>query len=192
LSHQSIVDKLEQFSWQQEKLSDTLVILHLVEAQCRPDYNTVKVTKLDHAQSEPEATPEQPARPEHNTTVMKVLQTLGPQTNSAAVDFLHVLKRLERDDQAVQDWLSPNWSEKEVCPLKHHTQIVVRVKMIIVELRKMKWDSTLRDKSAFTAVARAEGRQADGGETRTRPTHGWQIVVPSFALLYLNSPGRRY
>jgi hypothetical protein len=92
LSHQSKATKLEQFSLQQEKMSDTLVILHLAEAQCRPDYNTVKVTKLDHPQAEPEATSEQPVRPEHNTEVMKVLQTLGPQTNSVAVEFLHVLK----------------------------------------------------------------------------------------------------
>jgi hypothetical protein len=42
---------------------------------------------------------------------MKVLQTLGPQTNLAAVEFLNVLKRLERDEHAVQDWISPNWTE---------------------------------------------------------------------------------
>jgi hypothetical protein len=74
LSHQSIATKLEQFTWHHEKLSDTLTVLHLVEARCRPDYNTVEVTKLDHTQAEPEATPEHPARPEHNTTVMKVLR----------------------------------------------------------------------------------------------------------------------
>jgi hypothetical protein len=58
LSHQSIETKLEQFSWTQEKLSDTLAVLHLAEARCRPDYNTVKVTKLDHTQTEPEVTTE--------------------------------------------------------------------------------------------------------------------------------------
>jgi hypothetical protein len=208
LSHQSIATKLEQFSWAQEKLSETLAVLHLAEARCRPDYNTVKVTKLDHAQAEPEVTAEQPARPEHNTAVMKVLQTLGPQTNLAAVEFLNVLKRLERDEHAVQDWLSPNWTEQEVWPLPHPTQIVASVKMLIAELRKMRWAGTLRDvherigvsqttfddrmrnrqctmcgsaehffyacpqaqpyKGAFTTAARAGGRQADGGQTRTR------------------------
>jgi hypothetical protein len=208
LSHQSIATKLEQFTWHQEKLSDTLAVLHLAEARCRPDYNTVKITKLDHAQAEPEATPEHPARSEHNAAVMKVLQTLGPQTNSAAVEFLNVLKRLERDEQAGQDWLSPNWTEQEAWPLPHPAQIVASVKMIIAELRKMKWAGTLRDvhertgvsedtfdnrmrnrqctmcgstehffyacpraqpyKGLFTAAARAGGRQAVGGGTRTR------------------------
>ena len=139
---------------------------------------------------------------------MKVLQTLGPQTNLAAVEFLNVLKRLERDEHAVQDWLSPNWTEKEVWPLPHPTQIVASVKMLIAELRKMRWAGTLRDvherigvsqttfddrmrnrqctmcgsaehffyacpqaqpyKGAFTTAARAGGRQADGGQSRTR------------------------
>jgi hypothetical protein len=139
---------------------------------------------------------------------MQVLQTLGPQTNSAAVEFLNVLKRLERDEQAGQDWLSPNWTEQEAWPLPHPAQIVASVKMIIAELRKMKWAGTLRDvhertgvsedtfdnrmrnrqctmcgssehffyacpraqpyKGLFTAAARAGGRQAVGGGTRTR------------------------
>jgi hypothetical protein len=153
LSHQSIATKLEQFTCHKEKLIDTLAVLHLTEARCRPDYNTVKVTKLDHAQTEPEATPDHPARPEHNAAVMKVLQTLGSQTNSAAVEFLNVLKRLERDEQAGQDWLSPNWTEQEVCPLPHPAQIVVSVKMIIAELRKMKWAGTLRDVHERTGVS---------------------------------------
>ena len=33
LSHQSIATKLEQFTWHQEKLSDTLAVLHLPEAR---------------------------------------------------------------------------------------------------------------------------------------------------------------
>ena len=70
LSHQSIATKLQQFSWAPEKLSDTLAVLHLAEARCRPGYNTVQVTTLDHAQAEPEATAEQPARPEHSTAAV--------------------------------------------------------------------------------------------------------------------------
>jgi hypothetical protein len=134
-------------------LSDTLAVLHLAETRCRPDYNTVKINKLDHTQTEPEATSEHPARSEHNAAVMKVLQTLGPQTNSAAVEFLNVLKRMERDEQTGQDWLSPNWTEQEAWSLPHPAQIVASVKIIIVELRKMKWTGTLRDVHERTGVS---------------------------------------
>ena len=82
----------------QEKLIDTLPVLQLAEVRCS-DYNTVKVTKLDHTQSESETTTEQPVRSEHNTTVMKVLQNLGPQTNSETINFLNILKRVEFDEQ---------------------------------------------------------------------------------------------
>ena len=120
-------------------------VLQLAEARCRPGYNTVQVTKLDHAQAEPEATAEQPVRPEHNTAVMKVLQSLGPQTNSAAVEFLTVLKRLEQEEQAEQDWLSPKFSREEQRPWPLPAQIVASVKMLLAELRKMKWTGTLQD-----------------------------------------------
>jgi hypothetical protein len=143
LSHQSIATKLEHFSWAQEKLSETIAVLQLAEARCRPGYNTVQVTKIDNAQAEPAATSEQPARPEHNTAVMKVLQSLGPQTNSAAVEFLSVLKRLEQEEQADQDWLSPKREEQR--PWTLPTQIVASIKMLLAELRKMKWAGTLRD-----------------------------------------------
>jgi hypothetical protein len=81
----------------QEKMSDTLPVRQLAEDWCL-DYNVVKVTKLDHTQAESEVTTEQPVRSEHNTTVMKVLQNLGPQTNSAIINFLNILKRLELDE----------------------------------------------------------------------------------------------
>ncbi len=86
----------------QEKMSDTLPVLQLAEDRY-PDYNTVKVTKLDHTQTESEATTEQPVRSEHNTTVMKDLQNLGPQTNSATINFLNILKSLELDEHDVYD-----------------------------------------------------------------------------------------
>ena len=69
------------------------------------------------------------------------------------MEFLNVLKRLERDEQARQDWLSPNWTEQEVWPLPHPAQIVASVKMIIAELRKMKWAGTLRDVHERTGVS---------------------------------------
>ena len=74
---------------------------------------------------------------------MKVLQSLGPQTNSAAVEFLSVLKRLEQEEQADQDWLSPKQEEQRPWPLP--SQIVASIKMLLAELRKMKWAGTLRD-----------------------------------------------
>ncbi len=55
LSHQAIATELEQFSWAPEKLSATLAVLHLAEARCRPGYNTVYVTTLDHDQTVPVA-----------------------------------------------------------------------------------------------------------------------------------------
>ena len=52
LTHPSTPTKMQDISWSPEKVGDTLTVLQEAERRCRPDYNTVKVTKLDQTEQE--------------------------------------------------------------------------------------------------------------------------------------------
>jgi hypothetical protein len=111
------------------------------EKRCSPEYNTAKAAKLDQGQGDSEPTLERPARTEQDKSVVKVMHTLGAQTNSAVIEFLKVLQHLDQAQHAETEW----FSAVDECPLSFPTQVVVSVKMILSELKRMRWGGTLQD-----------------------------------------------
>jgi hypothetical protein len=140
-SHPSVAANLENFSWRPGSLPDTLAVLRLAEKRCSPEYNTAKAAKLDQGPGDSEPTLERPARTEQDTAVVKVMHTLGAQTNSAAIEFLKVLQHLDQAQHAETEW----FSAVDECPLPFPTQVVASVKMILAELKRMRWGGTLQD-----------------------------------------------
>jgi hypothetical protein len=140
-SHPSVATNLENFSWRSGSLPDTLAVLHLTEKRCSPEYNTGKAAQLDQGQGDSEPTLERPARTEQDTTVVKVMHTLGAQTNSAVIEFLKGLQHLDQAQHAETEW----FSTVDECPLPFPTQVVTSVKMILVELKRIRWGGTLQD-----------------------------------------------
>ena len=78
-SHQAVTVNLENFTWTEGSLPDTLAVLRLAEKRCGPEFNTDKSTKINQGQTEPETTVERPARTEQDMAVVKVMQSLAPQ-----------------------------------------------------------------------------------------------------------------
>ena len=140
-SHPTVAANLKNFSWKPGSLPDTLAVLRLAEKRCSPEYNTAKEAKLDHGQVESEPTLERPARTEQDTTVVKVMHTLGPQSNSAGIEFLKVLQHLDQAQHAETEW----FSAIDECPLPFPAQVVASVKRILAELKRMRWGGTLQD-----------------------------------------------
>jgi hypothetical protein len=140
-SHPSVAANLESFSWKPGSLPDTLAVLRLAERRCKPDYNTAKAAKLDQGQGDSEPILEHPARTEQDTAVVKVMRTLGAQTNSAAIEFLKVLQHLDQAQHTETEW----FSAVDECPLPSPVQVVASVKMILAELKRMRWGGTLQD-----------------------------------------------
>ena len=82
------------------------------------------------------------------SVVMKVIQTLTPVSNSAALDMLEILHVLEQPEHSEQDLFSLEQTEQVTRPRPTPTQVVVNIRMIVGELRHMQWYgtlSTLRD-----------------------------------------------
>ena len=139
-SHSAVSTNLENFTWDAGSLPDTLAVLRLAEKRCGPDYNTAKAAKLDQGQAEPELA-ERPARTEQDAAVVKVMQTLRPQSNSAAVEILKMLQHLDQAQHAEPTW----FSNQDDRPLPYPAQVVASINMIVSELKRMKWAGTLQD-----------------------------------------------
>ena len=135
LSHHEVAAKMENFIWQPNKMNETLAVLQLTESQCPTNYNLDKVAKLDNSH-DGDSGAERPARAE-TTVVMKVIQTLTPVSNSAALDMLEILRALEQPERSEQDLFSLEQTEHVTRPRTTPTQVVVSVKMIVGELRRM-------------------------------------------------------
>ena len=143
LSHQDVSAKMENFIWQPNKLNETLAVLQLVESQCPTNYNLVKVAKLDNSNDGDRST-ERPSRAE-TMVVMKVIQTLTPASNAAALDMLKTLRALEQPERGEQDLFSLEQTEQVTRPLPTPTQVMASIRMIVGELRHIQWYGTLRD-----------------------------------------------
>ena len=124
-------------------MNETLAVLHLTESQCPTNYNLDKVAKLDNSH-DGDSGAERPARAE-TTVVMKVIQTLTPVSNAAALDMLEILRALEQPECDEQDLFSLEQAEQVTCPRPTPTQVVAITRMIVGELRRMQWYGTLRD-----------------------------------------------
>ena len=133
LSHHDVSVKMENFIWRPNKLNQTLAVLHLTESHCHTNYNLTKVVKVDNSQEGDDSTS---ARTE-STAVMKVLQTLSPVSNEAALEMLEILSALEQPDRSEQDLFSLEQAEQVTRPRPNPAQVVVSVKMIVGELRRM-------------------------------------------------------
>ena len=145
LAHHEVASKMDNFIWHPEKLDDTLVVLQLAEQQCPSHYNLAKAAKLlDTPQDGGDNSADRPARQE-STAVMKVLQTLGPETSAATLDMLEVLRALEQPERSEHDFFSLEQAEQLARPRPIPAQVVVSVKLIEGELRLMQWYGTLRD-----------------------------------------------
>ena len=128
LSHQDVAAKMENFIWQPNKLNETLAVLQLAESQCPTNYNIAKADQLDNSHDSDSAA-ERPTRAE-TTAVMKVIQTLTPVSNAAALDMLEILRALEQPECDEQDLFSLEQAEQVTCPRPTPTQVVVSTRMI--------------------------------------------------------------
>ena len=73
--------------------------------------------------------------------VVKVMQSMVPQSNSVVVDFVKILQHLDQDQPSEPEW----FSAQDERPLSYPAQIVICVKLIVAELKRMKWVGTLKD-----------------------------------------------
>ena len=80
-------------------------------------------------------------RTEQDIAIVKVMQSLGPTSNTAAVDFLKILQHLDQEQHKEPEW----FSTQEDRPLPYPAQIVASIKLIVAELKRMKWVGTLQD-----------------------------------------------
>ncbi len=146
-AHPAVATNLENFTWKAGDLPDTLAVLRLAEKRCVPDYNTSRTAKLDQGQVQLELG-EHPARTEQDTTMVKVMQTLAPQSNSAVVEFLKMLQHLDKSQHTDPEW----FSDQDDRPLPYPTQVVVSINMIVAELKRIRWGGTLQDVHEKTGV----------------------------------------
>lgn len=79
------------------------------------------------------------------------MQSLGPTSNTAAVDFLKILQHLDQEQHKEPEW----FSTQEDRPLPYPAQIVVSIKLIVAELKRMKWVGTLQDVHERAGVTQA-------------------------------------